>query len=137
MLLYILLSNDYKVKYVKYSTTHLNWYETNEIGERVRQLWHERYNPDNPYSEVLLKADILVDVKSMTEAKSFSDTTLQYMINRVIEAEKTYPLRVSEARWRAMRHFIVTLAVCIGVFGFGHGVFCLVVWIIRGFQDFQ
>ena len=74
----------------------------------------------------------------MPEAKSFTYAELNKLIDEAIEAEKkyhdwvnTYPQRVWKARGRFVRDLFAGFIVA---FVFGHGVFYLVVWIIRGFR---
>ena len=80
------------------------------------------------------KRSIVRSVRLMKAAKSFTDKELTTIIDLAVEAEKTYPSRVWKARWRGLRHLLVGFIVSIGIFGFGHGLFCLIVWIIRGFR---
>ena len=111
------------------------------IKERVRKRWREwSVNDTNkPISEEYsAKARILKDVQSMEEAKYFSKDKIEKLIDKTIEREreyidweKTYPQKVWKARGLFVRN---TLGSFIVIFGFGHGVFCLVAWIVRGFD---
>ena len=83
------------------------------------------------------KRSIVRSVRLMKEAKSFTDKELTTIIGLAVEAEKTYPSRAWKPRWRATGHLLVGFIVFIAIFGFGHGVFCLIVWIIRGFRESQ
>ena len=104
------------------------------IAEWIQQKWRKKHNPDNPVSAALFAARWLTELKSLPEAKHYTDDELESIINRAIKSEKTYSERLSANRQEALIYFSITLAVCIAIFGFGHGVFLVVWWIIRGFR---
>ena len=113
------------------------------IKERVRKQWREWFVNDEHKNrsvsgEYSTKARILKDVQSMKEAKHFSKDKLEKLIDKTIEREKeyldwakTYPKKMWKARGLFVRD---TLGSFIVIFGLGHGVFCLVAWIGRGFD---
>ena len=102
--------------------------------DEIKELW-ELWDRDLSTPEDRFKRRIVRSVRSMKEAKSFTDKELTTIIDLAVEAEKTYPLRARKARWRAAGHLLVGFIVFIAIFGFGHGVFCLIVWIVRGFRE--
>ncbi|RKU11902.1 hypothetical protein C6502_07360 [Candidatus Poribacteria bacterium] len=107
----------------------------------MRKRWREGFINDKHNTtseEYSAKARILKDVQSMKEAKYFSKDKLEKLINQTIKREKEYidwaktsPQRVWRARGLFVRDTLGSFTV---IFGFGHGVFCLVAWIVRGFD---
>ena len=85
-------------------------------------------------TEDRFKRSIVRSVRLMKAAKSFTDTELTSIIDLAVKAEKTYPSRVRQARSRGLKLLLVGFIVSISIYGFGHGLFCLIVWIIRGFR---
>ena len=132
-----------------------------KIKKRVQKRWHEwvvneeRISPEKNngvlFDEEIdrfldkhlgesssVKGQIFRDVDSMKESQSFTKTQLNTIIDNTIayekqiqEAKKTYPKRKWKARARFIRDLLGSFIVA---FAFGHGVFCIVVWIIRGFR---
>ena len=136
-LIYSQLGSDFKTDryvdgYVSYKL--FARYDEDTIAEWIQQKWRKKHNPDNPVSAVLFAARWLTELKSLPEAKHYTDDELESIINRAIKSEKTYSGRLSAKRQQALIYFSITLAVCIAIFGFGHGVFLVVWWIIRGFR---
>ena len=113
------------------------------VKENVRKRWREWFVNDKHKNrsvspEYFTKARILTDVQSMEEAKYFSKDRLEKLIDKTIEREreyidweKTYPQRVWKARGLFVRDMLGSFIV---IYGFGHGVFCLVASIVRGFD---
>ena len=113
------------------------------IKEHVKQQWREwlvndEHKNRSVSEEYSAKARILKDVQSMKEAKYFSKDKLEKLINQTIKREKeyinwakTYPQRVWRARGLFARDILGSFIV---IFGIGHGVFCLVVWIGQSFR---
>ena len=113
------------------------------IASRVSKQWREWYAKDKQRSkssamEFLVKLSIFKEVQSMKEAKHFSKDTLEKIIDEEIKREKAYqeqvrkyPSRVWRARGRFARDLLGTFIV---TFAFGHGVFLVVYWIIKGFR---
>lgn len=106
----------------------------NYYDEALRELEQERAQRSLA-PEDRFKRSIVRRVRLMKEAKSFTDKELTTIIDLAVEAEKTYPSRAWKARWRGLGHLLVGFIVFIAIFGFGHGVFCLILWIVRGFQE--
>lgn len=104
----------------------------------IPNYWQEQERAQrSPAPEDRFKRSIVRRVRLMKEAKSFTDKELTTIIDLAVEAEKTYPSRAWKARWRGLGHLLVGFIVFIAIFGFGHGVFCLILWIVRGFQELQ
>lgn len=113
------------------------------IKEHVRKRWrkwfaNEEHKNRSISMEYSAKTRILQDVQLMTEAKYFSKDRLEKLIDKTIEREreyidweKTYPQRVWKARGLFVRDMLGAFII---TFAFGHGVFCFVVWIVRGFR---
>ena len=137
MLLYILLSDEHKAKeYVSSDWGRGPLLSSGEdtIAARVQERW--RAVQDKPFARPLTDSWFVM-VKEMPESKQFSDKELKAIIDDTIESAKTYPARVSEKRRQAIKEFFIMLAVCAGVFAVAHGWFCIAVWVIRGFRDFE
>lgn len=84
------------------------------------------------------KEKILEDVRSMREAKVFTTYSLKKRIDEGISKvqemqknEKIYQKRKWKARGRFVRDLLGSFIV---TFAFGHGVFLVVYWIIKGFR---
>ena len=151
-----------KVKSYDYGYGYRSFYNSAEykIKQRVQERWREWFVNDKSRTqlpETSSAADkflaeltgeephqmetrirILNDVRSMAEAKSFTDKELNAVVKNAIKYEKGYqaalkafPLRKWMARGRAVRDLLGAFIV---TFGFGHGVFLVVYWIIRGFR---
>lgn len=151
-LLTFLLSGDYNPdRYVKSgrrltnvwgSNPHSNrsWTHGEKKSEDIIAAWvQEQWRKDKPWkgeitTEDRFKRSIVRSVRLMKAAKSFTDKELTSIIDLAVEAEKTYPSRVRQARWRGLKLLLVGFIVSISIYGFGHGLFCLIVWIIRGFR---
>ena len=154
----IWLSGEYKVdvyenvrdywRFRRLAYENLGDSDEGKIKERVQRRWREWFVNDKRknkaeslINESSVKARIFTDVRSMTKAKSFTEKQLHVVIDKAIKyekerqaAEQTYPKRLWKARGRFVRDLLGSFIV---VFGFGHGVFCIIVWIIRGFQNLQ
>ena len=100
----------------------------------IPNYWEQARREAELTPEDRFKRSIIRSVRSMKAAKSFTDKELTTIVDLAVEAEKTYPSRVWEARWRGLGHLLIGFIVSISIFGFGHGLFCLIVWIIRGFR---
>ena len=113
------------------------------IKDRARELWLEGVRNKgkaliDDFFDGKQPSTIYGYVKAMPETKSFTYTELSKLINEAIEAEKnhqdwinTYPQRVWKARGRFVRDLLGSFIV---TFAFGHGVFLVVYWIIKGFR---
>ena len=102
-------------------------------NEKIERILDEYFGED--YS---VKGRIFRDVESMKEAKSFTKLQLNAIVENTMtyekkleEAKKTYPIRWLKARGRFVRDLLGSFTV---TFAFGHGVFCLIIWIVRGFR---
>lgn len=151
------LMDEYKVSKPE-SVRYWLRYGTGEemIKQRVLERWWEWHvkeegNPQkdkkpglsqSDIKQIVLrsnvKARILTDVQSMKEAKYFKKDELEKLIDKVIKKEqkyqdwvKAYPQRVWKARGRFVRDL---LGAFIMTFAFGHSVFLVVYWIIKGFR---
>ena len=101
----------------------------------------QRSNLEKTLARVSLEAtlgSILNDVRSMPEAKSFTDKELGAMIKNTIVYETEYqaalkrlPVRKWMARGRYVRDLLGSFII---LFAIGHGVFLVGWWIIRGFR---
>lgn len=146
------LTGEYKVSKPP-SVIYVPAYETDEekIKERARELWlkgvkHAKRGVKHGDGKALIDdffdgkqpSTIYGYVKSMPEAKSFTFGELRELIAEAIEEEKkyqdwvkTYPQRVWKARGQFVRDLLGTFIL---TFAFGHGVFLVVYWIIKGFR---
>lgn len=86
----------------------------------------------------LEKEKILEDVRLMREAKVFTTDSLKKQIDegiskvqRMQKDDKIYQKRKWKARGRFVRDLLGAFIV---TFAFGHGVFLVVYWIIKGFR---
>lgn len=139
-LLYVLLSHDYRARsYRPHPDT--SWSDRSKderIGVWAQERWR-KYDSDDSnkssFSDVLFPSTLLQEVNSLPEARHFTDEHLRAIIDRAITYAKSYPARVSEARWRGVKHFFVTAGVCAGLYVLAHLWFCILVWVIRGFRD--
>ena len=139
------------------SNPHSNrssWTSEEKKSEDIIAAWvQEQWRKDKPWkgeittegrlkrriegeitTEDRFKRSIVRSVRLMKAAKSFTDTELTSIIDLAVKAEKTYPSRVRQARSRGLKLVRVGFIVSISIYSFGHGLFCLIVWIIRGFR---
>ena len=140
MVLYVLLSNEYKTeKFMEHHDRSMfkddtHWEKEHAIAMRVQQLYRANQKLESPTSGFLLGVFLLEKAKAMPEAVYFNDKHLETVVELAVLKENTYSIRAAAARGRVIRHSLIALAACVGVFVVAHGCFDIGVWIARGFR---
>ena len=101
----------------------------------IQPKWRKNHDPDNPVSGAQFADRWLTELKLLEAAKSFSDDELKVIIARAIQSEKTYPERSWANLKDALLFYSAMPVLCVVMFVFGHGVFFVVLWIVRGFRS--
>ena len=110
------------------------------LSMRSTNLWHKWFinEKKSPADETVVRARILKDVQSMKEARSFTKIQLNAVVDNAITykkqeqaAKSAYSRNKRRAQTRRIGHL---LGAFIMTFAIGHGVFYLIIWIIRGFR---